>query len=67
MKVGSKVNVNLTQAQMAKLGIQNPIKNPCTIMNTYHNGVDGFFVKPNDPGTEFQLGIPNRPGYITEV
>ena len=58
--IGDKVNVVVTPEQQAKLGIQNNIKNPCTIVGKYTNGVDGYFMTQNDPTTKGQLGVPAK-------
>lgn len=56
-KIGDKVNVTLTAAQMQRLGIQSEVKNPCIVEGLYTNGFDGIFCKTAGGAT---IGVPSK-------
>jgi hypothetical protein len=51
LKKNDKVNVNLTEAQMGKLGIRD-LKNPCKIIGFYENGIEGYYLSDADGKTK---------------
>ncbi len=45
MQKGTKVNIELSAQNAAKLGIAGAISGECVIHSKYTNGVEGYFVK----------------------